>query len=93
MLYFLILFVIAMIISSIGFKKFVWFISIGYGFSIAGLGLAMLLIYRNSLTVLTVIMSILFIVYGIRLGGYLMIREIKSSSYQNTMKNEGEKNI
>lgn len=38
---FLILFIIAMLISSIGFKKFVWFISIGYGFSIAGLGLAM----------------------------------------------------
>lgn len=32
---FLILFIIALIISSIGFKKFVWFISLGYGFSIA----------------------------------------------------------
>lgn len=38
---FFILFIIAMLISSIGFKKFVWIISIGYGFSIAGLGLAM----------------------------------------------------
>lgn len=38
---FLILFIIDMLISSIGFKKFVWIISIVYEFSISGLGLAM----------------------------------------------------
>lgn len=85
---FLILFIIAMLISSIGFKKFVWFISLGYGFSIAGLGLAMIIMFFNKLTLLTLIMSILFIIYGCRLGFYLMIREMKSTSYQSTMKNE-----
>ena len=35
---FLILFLVAMAVSSIGFKKFLWFISVGYGFSIAALG-------------------------------------------------------
>ena len=34
--YFWLLFAAAMIISSIGFKNYVWFISLGYGFSIAG---------------------------------------------------------
>lgn len=52
---FLILFIIAMLISSIGFKKFVWFISIGYGFSIAGLGLAMIIMFFHELTPLTLI--------------------------------------
>lgn len=85
---FLILFIIAMLISSIGFKKFVWFISLGYGFSIAGLGLAMIIMFFNKLTSLTLIMSILFIIYGCRLGFYLLIRERKSASYQSTMKNE-----
>lgn len=85
---FLILFIIAMLISSIGFKKFVWFISLGYGFSIAGLGLAMIIMFFNKLTPLTLIMSILFIIYGCRLGFYLLIRERKSTSYQSTMKNE-----
>lgn len=85
---FLILFIIAMLISSIGFKKFVWFISLGYGFSIAGLGLAIIIMFFNKLTPLTLIMSILFIIYGCRLGLYLLIRERKSASYQSTMKNE-----
>lgn len=85
---FLILFIIAMLISSIGLKKFVWFISIGYGFSIAGLSLAMIIMFFHELTPLTLIMSILLIVYGCRLGFYLMFREMKSASYQSTMKNK-----
>lgn len=85
---FLILFIIAMVISSIGFKKFVWFISLGYGFSIAGIGVALLIMLHDVLTPVTAILSVLLIVYGCRLGGYLLVRERKSASYQNTMKNE-----
>lgn len=85
---FLILFLVALIISAIGFKKFVWFISLGYGFAIAGIGVALLILFLGSLTPVTVILSILLILYGCRLGGYLMIREKRSASYQNTMKHE-----
>ena len=85
---FLILFLVALIISAIGFKKFVWFISLGYGFAIAGIGVALLILFRGSLTPVTVILSILLILYGCRLGGYLMIREKRSASYQNTMEHE-----
>lgn len=85
---FLILFLVALIISAIGFKKFVWFISLEYGFAIAGIGVALLILFRGSLTPVTVILSILLILYGCRLGGYLMIREKRSASYQNTMKHE-----
>lgn len=85
---FLIVFIVAMIISSIGFKKFVWFISIGYGLSVAGIGIAMLVMFPKSLTPLTLIMCVLFILYGCRLGFYLMIREMRSASYQATLKNE-----
>ncbi len=84
----LLLFAIAMLLSSIGFKKFVWFISIGYGASIAGIGIALLAIFHGNITVVTSVMSILFIVYGCRLAGYLLIRERRSASYQRTMKNE-----
>lgn len=84
---FLILFIVAMLISAIGFKKFLWFISIGYGFSVAGLGVTMLILFHQHLTVVTVVMSILFIIYGIRLGGYLAIRE-KSSTYHETVKDD-----
>lgn len=85
---FFVLFIVAMVISSIGFKKFVWFISLGYGFSMAGIGATLLVLFHKSLTPVTILLSILLIVYGCRLGFYLMLREIRSSSYQATMKNE-----
>ncbi len=78
----------AMFISSIGFKNYVWFISLGYGFSIAGEGLLMLLLYRDSLSMGTVLCCVLFILYGCRLGGYLAVREFKSTSYSRHMKGE-----
>lgn len=77
---------VALLISALGFKKYVWFISLGYGFSIAGEGLAMLLMFRQS--ALTALLCALFIVYGCRLGGYLAYREVKSSTYSSHMKGE-----
>ena len=85
---FLLLFLASMAISSIGFKNYVWFISLGYGFSIAGEGILMLLIFNNQLTIGTIICCGLFILYGCRLGGYLAIREFGSSSYKKNMKGE-----
>ena len=76
------LFVVAMVISAIGFKNYVWFISLGYGFSIAGEGILMLLLYGKTLSIGTVICSALFILYGCRLGGYLAIREFGNNSYK-----------
>ncbi|MDO4620808.1 MAG: DUF1295 domain-containing protein [Lachnospiraceae bacterium] len=88
MLQFFILFAVAMIASSIGFKKYVWFISIGYGAAVAAIGAGLLIMFRGSLSLGTVLLSALFIVYGFRLGGYLAYRELKSTSYNRTMKNE-----
>lgn len=87
-MYFLIAFAVALVMCAVGYKKFVWFISIGYGFAVAGIGVAMLVMLWKSLEVVTVILSLLCIVYGLRLGLYLLRRELKSKSYQNTMKTE-----
>ena len=78
---FWLLFAAAMVISSIGFKNYVWFISLGYGFSIAGLGILMPLLFGQSLTLGTGLCCLLFLIYGLRLGGYLAIREFKSATY------------
>ena len=85
---FWLLFGICMLVSAIGFKNYVWFISLGYGFSIAAEGLAMLILYGDGLSLGTVICALLFIIYGCRLGGYLAIREFKSSSYKKNMTGE-----
>ena len=85
---FWILFGVCMLVSAIGFKNYVWFISLGYGFSIAAEGLVMLFLYGQTLTLGTIICCVLFILYGCRLGGYLAFREIKSGSYKKNMVGE-----
>lgn len=74
---------------AIGFKKYVWFISIGYGMSISAIGIALICIYPSQMTDIPKLIScIIFIAYGFRLGGYLLFRELKSSAYNNKMKTE-----
>jgi len=85
---FWLLFGVCMLVSAIGFKNYVWFISLGYGFSIAAEGIAMLILYGQNLTLGTIICCVLFILYGCRLGGYLAFREIKSGSYKKNMVGE-----
>ena len=85
---FWILFGICMLVSAIGFKNYVWFISLGYGFSIAAQGVAMMIMYGPELTIGTIIACVLFVLYGLRLGGYLAIREFGKNSYKKNMKGE-----
>ncbi len=85
---FLILAAIALVVSSVGFYKYVYFISLGYGFSIAAFGIAMPILFAKELSLGTILTCVLFLIYGVRLGGYLLIRELKSASYRTTMKKE-----
>ncbi|MBP5187352.1 MAG: DUF1295 domain-containing protein [Clostridiales bacterium] len=88
MLWFLIMLGVALVISAIGFYKYVYFISLGYGFSVAAIAVTSLIAFRENLSAATIIFCILFVVYGLRLSGYLLIREVVSSSYRNKMKTE-----
>ena len=85
---FLLLIMVALMVSSVGFYKYVYFISIGYGFSIAAMGMTMFILFFNHLSMGTIITSVLLVIYGCRLGGYLLIRELKSTSYRHKMKRE-----
>ena len=88
MILFLIMFAVALVFSSVGFKKYVWFISIGYGFSVAAIGVALLVAARDHLDAGTACACALFVAYGLRLGGFLAFRELRSSSYNSKMKTE-----
>lgn len=85
---FVLLILTALVVSSVGFYKYVYFISLGYGFSVSVMGIVLLLLYRSTLTPAAVVLCLLLVVYGCRLGGYLLLREIKSASYRSTMKRE-----
>ena len=82
------MFAVALVFSAIGFKKYVWFISIGYGLAVAAIGVALLIVCREQLSAGTICACVLRIVYGLRLGGYLAFRELRSSSYNSKMKTE-----
>ncbi len=82
------MFAVALVFSAIGFKKYVWFISIGYGLAVAAIGVALLIVCREQLSAGTTCACVLLIVYGLRLGGYLAFRELRSSSYNSKMKTE-----
>lgn len=85
---FLILFGVALLCCVEGFYKYVYFISLGYGFAIAGQGIAMMILFREDLTLPMIVLCVLLILYGCRLSGYLLLREVKSVSYQKHMKTE-----
>ena len=89
----LIVFLTAIIIASVGFIMYVYFFSVGYGFSIAGIGIVLLIMLRANITPATIIMCLLFIIYGARLGGYLLYRELKSTAYKKLLKGESKSNV
>lgn len=76
---------------AIGFKEFIWFISCGYGFAIMAIGLFQLVYgaINSTLTVATTIISILFVIYGYRLGGYIIKRELKNANYKKVLDSTG----
>ena len=71
----------------IGFKKYVWFISIGYGLSVFIIGAGLLFMLGGEPNLVSIIWCVVLMCFGLRLGGYLTIRE-RNSAYQNKMKGE-----
>ncbi|MBQ8554270.1 MAG: DUF1295 domain-containing protein [Clostridia bacterium] len=70
---------------AVGFKKFVYFLSIGYGFAVAAGAVATGIIFWDRLNWVTVLLIVLFVAYGARLSGFLLVRELKSASYRKTL--------
>ncbi|MBQ7077398.1 MAG: DUF1295 domain-containing protein [Lachnospiraceae bacterium] len=87
----LIIAIVCAVLCAVGFYKYVYFLSIGYGFAIAGGGITVLVlsIMNNrvgDLLWLCIVQMVLFVVYGARLSGFLLVREIKNAAYRKTLK-------
>lgn len=85
MSYLLIFLAISLVVTSVGWKYFIYFFSIGYGFTIAALSITTLIYFYESLTLPMIILCGFLIFYGFRLALYLLIRERKSSSYRKIL--------
>ena len=81
-------FIIPLIISSIGFKRCMYFISLGYSLSIAVIGLYLLIITNINLALNELFIGLLYIIYGLRLFYFLYNRMFKSQSYNKKMRDE-----
>ena len=83
-----ILLAVCAVLCAVGFYKFVYFLSIGYGFAVAGGGIAIFIMYLLNPSAtpvwLVLIQMVLFIAYGVRLSGFLLVRELKNISFKKT---------
>lgn len=83
-----ILLAVCAVLCAVGFYKFVYFLSIGYGFAVAGGGLAILVMYFINPTAvplwIMLVQTALFIAYGVRLSGFLLVREFKNATFRKT---------
>ena len=87
--YLFIFFIISLVLCLVGFYKYVYFLSIGYGFSVAGIGVALAVMSfmgKFNAAIPHYILFALFVVYGIRLSGFLLVRELKNVAYRKTLK-------
>lgn len=80
-----ILAIVAAVLCAVGFYKCVYFISVGYGFAVAGIGIAIIIMFAGKMTVGGYILAALLVVYGARLSGFLLYREFKNASYRKTL--------
>ena len=83
-----ILLAVCAVLCAVGFSKFVYFLSIGYGFAVAAGGVATLIMYLIAPTAaplwIMLVQTALFIAYGARLSGFLLIREFKNVTFKKT---------
>ncbi len=86
-----IILIVCAVLCAVGFYKFVYFLSIGYGFAVAGGGITILIMaiangWSTDILWLAIIQMLLFLAYGVRLSGFLLVREIKNAAYRKTLK-------
>ena len=85
-----ILLALCLVISSMGFFRLVLFISVGYGLSISGMAIASPIIFRGIPGLGLSLQVILLFLYGIRLSGYIILREFQSA-YRREKKEVAER--
>lgn len=85
MTYLYVLLALSFAISALGWVYFIYFFSLGYGFTIAVLSVATAIIFSDVISWPTLLLCMVLFVYGIRLGLFLFLREKKSTSYKKIL--------
>lgn len=83
--YLLILLLVSLAVSALGWVYFIYFFSLGYGFGVSALAIAIAVIFRDVLTIPTAILCVVMFIFGMRLGLYLATREKRSTEYRKIL--------
>ncbi len=81
---------LSLVICLPGFYRVVYFISTGYAFSIAAIAGGSLWLLRDTLTPLAALHAVGLLLYGLRLGGFLLRREFTSAGYRRELEEAQE---
>ncbi len=76
---------VSMAVSALGWIYFIYFFSVGYGFSIASLAVAIAAIFFDVMTVPAAVVCVVMFLFGCRLGMYLLTRERRSNAYRKIL--------
>ena len=82
---------IPFIVCSLGFYKFVYFVSVGYGLSVSILSIWLMTMFAENLTFISWIIGLNLILHGFILGGYVYYREVTSTTYRKSISQLYEK--
>ncbi len=74
-------------LSALGFKRVVYFVSLSYAASIAAQAIVLPLLHRDTLRGWALVQSALLLLYGLRLGVFLALREQTASFQQEQEEN------
>ena len=83
--YLFMLLAVSMAVSALGWIYFIYFFSVGYGFSVAALALVMALMFSDVITLPAALVCAVMFVFGCRLGIYLLTREKRSAAYRKIL--------
>ena len=86
-----ILLLVSLLACSVGFHMYIWFFSVGYGLAIAAIGAALAVAFHAALSLPEWLACLLLMVYGLRLSGYLLLREVRSAGYRQVLSPERER--
>lgn len=85
MSYLWIMLAISFAVSALGWIYFIYFFSIGYGLSISALAVATAALFWGEMTLPVGLLCFALFLYGIRLAGYLYLREKRSATYKQIL--------
>ncbi|MCR5823475.1 MAG: DUF1295 domain-containing protein [Lachnospiraceae bacterium] len=90
-----IILLVALVFNSVGFKKYVWFMTIGYGISIGGISFCLIImsIVKGQFDPIYMILCLLLMAYGFRLCCVHLLREMRNTPDNKKLLDNVEKKV